>query len=77
MAYGRRAHTVCHGGTGLVAGLRGRQLVTGSQEAGSRQEVGLGYKTSRFSLQFALPSKSPTSSAGHAPLRLGVENSNR
>lgn len=29
------------------------QLVTGSQEAGSRQEVGLGYKTSRSSLQFA------------------------
>ena len=45
VAYGSRAHTVRHGGTGVVAGMRGRQLVTGSREAGSRQEVGLGYKT--------------------------------
>lgn len=51
--YGSRAHTVRLGGTGLVAGTRGRQLVTSSQEAGSRQEVGLGYKTSRSSLQLA------------------------
>lgn len=35
VAYGSRAHTVRHGGTGVVAGMRERQLVTGSR----KQEV--------------------------------------